>query len=147
MSFQDYRHGSTNSSTAGGARGAYNSNKPASSRGGLGGGDWGDAAGRQRPSSGGFGSAGPLRTGGVGVGVGSRPISGGGALHHGGVGAGGVGVGSGGASGGGKVGDYLMGYSVSCGKGAMRVRKGMGGRERDKETKKRNMRRKRGEVD
>lgn len=71
---------------------------------------------------GGFGSAGPLRTGGVGVGSrmpqGSygRDASG---VHQGGMGEpipSGVAAGagrSGGSSGGGKVGDYLMIYSVS----------------------------------
>lgn len=71
---------------------------------------------------GGFGSAGPLRTGGVGIGSrlpqGSygREASG---VHQGGLGQpirSGVaagGGGSGGSSGGGKVGDYLMIYSVS----------------------------------
>ena len=69
-------------------------------------------------SNGGFGSMGPLRTGGVGV---SGPASG--SLHQGGVSFGPAGRHTDttpatggrtlGSSGGGKVGDHLMSYSVS----------------------------------
>lgn len=134
MSFQDVRPGqkpsrwqrqqqqqqnggdsrTTSSSSAGGGGSYYSGRNGSSSSGG--GRGWSDAS-RQGAREGGFGSAGPLRTGGIGAGGGAA------ALHHGGLGsissssrpaAGGVGGGlGGGSSGGGKVGDYLMIYMVS----------------------------------
>lgn len=88
----------------------------------------GTGAGRAREGltsqrGGTFGSAGALRTGGVGISSSNGPPS---ALHHGGLGqqrnmggrplgaAGGAGVNS---PGGEKIGDYLMMYSVSVFRG------------------------------
>lgn len=108
MSFQDVRpeeqrrqrqQGSRASTSSGGY---YSGRNGGSSSGG------GAGAAPQGARAGGFGSAGPLRTGGVGGGgsvgggLSSRPAGGRGGEASGGA-----------SSGGGKVGDYLMAYSVS----------------------------------
>eukprot|EP00903_Cladosiphon_okamuranus_P013177 g12290.t1 len=113
MSFQDVRpeqqrwqrHQQQGSRASTSSGGHYSGRNGSSSGGGAG-------AASQGARGGGFGSAGPLRTGGVGGGgvVGAGGVSSRPAAGRGGVASGG-GLSGGGSSGGGKVGDYLMAYS------------------------------------